>query len=112
MRPQLKFKTKVDNSTSPFVPVLSSKPNSVVPLEKVFQNYAKIDSLSRAPVSPALASHLADALGIAADVYSGQNASYPHPYLAEIEGFQHMPTQLQAVKEQLYAPIEQCPPIW
>lgn len=32
MKPQLKFKDKVDNSSTPWVPILREKPNAVKPL--------------------------------------------------------------------------------
>ncbi|XP_064459624.1 exosome complex component 10-like isoform X2 [Ornithodoros turicata] len=32
LRPQLTFKTKVDNSNTPFVPIIADKPNSIKPL--------------------------------------------------------------------------------
>lgn len=33
-RPQLQFKTKIDNSSTPFIPKLKCKPNALVPLPK------------------------------------------------------------------------------
>ncbi len=39
-KPQLKFKTKIDNSElSPFRPLLTSKPNALKPFETVFQTF-------------------------------------------------------------------------
>lgn len=32
-RPQLKFKDKIDNSNTPFIPIIKRKPNSLRPLE-------------------------------------------------------------------------------
>ena len=32
-RPQLKFKDKIDNSNTPFIPIIKSKPNALRPLE-------------------------------------------------------------------------------
>ena len=32
-RPQLKFKDKVDNSNTPFIPIIKRKPNALRPLE-------------------------------------------------------------------------------
>lgn len=32
-RPQLRFKDKIDNSNTPFIPVIKRKPNALQPLE-------------------------------------------------------------------------------
>jgi len=32
-RPQLKFKDKIDNSNTPFIPIITRKPNALRPLE-------------------------------------------------------------------------------
>lgn len=32
-RPQLRFKDKIDNSNTPFIPVIKRKPNALRPLE-------------------------------------------------------------------------------
>lgn len=32
-RPQLKFKDKIDNSNTPFIPIIKRKPNALRPLE-------------------------------------------------------------------------------
>lgn len=37
MRPQLKFRDKIDNSTDPFVPVITEKPNSIKPLSIILE---------------------------------------------------------------------------
>ena len=38
MRPQLKFKDKIDNSPAPFVPKLTKKPNALKPLPDALIN--------------------------------------------------------------------------
>ena len=38
MRPQLKFKDKIDNSSAPFVPKLITKPNALKPLPDALIN--------------------------------------------------------------------------
>lgn len=37
VRPQLRWETKVDNTNVPFVPLITYKPNALVPLEEGVQ---------------------------------------------------------------------------
>lgn len=58
VRPQLKFKDKIDNSNTPFVPKIKEKPNSIKPL------------------------------AILVEVDDNGNETYSHPYEVELEKFQ------------------------
>lgn len=79
-RPQLSFKEKVDNSNTPFVPILRDKPHSLKPL------------------------------AILPERTSDGQESYGHPYEWEIEHFEPSPTQLKApTEERLPPPLEETP---
>uniref|UniRef100_A0A224YSY7 Exosome complex component 10 homolog n=1 Tax=Rhipicephalus zambeziensis TaxID=60191 RepID=A0A224YSY7_9ACAR len=79
-RPQLSFKEKVDNSNTPFVPILRDKPHSLKPL------------------------------AILPESTSDGQESYGHPYEWEIEHFEPSPTQLKAPSEErLPPPLEETP---
>ncbi|KAH6931823.1 hypothetical protein HPB50_000888 [Hyalomma asiaticum] len=79
-RPQLNFREKVNNSNTPFVPILRDKPHSLKPLAILPERTA-----------------------------DGQE-SYGHPYEWEIEHFEPSPTQLQAPSEErIPPPLEETP---
>ncbi|KAH9376512.1 hypothetical protein HPB48_006597 [Haemaphysalis longicornis] len=74
VRPQLSFRDKVDNSNTPFVPVLKDKPHSLKPLALLPER--------------------------AAD----GSESYGHPYEWEIDHFQPSKEQLEAPTEKRWPP--------
>lgn len=79
-RPQLTFREKVDNSNTPFVPILRDKPHSLKPLALLPERTA-----------------------------DGQEC-YGHPYEWEIDHFEPSPAQLQApTEERLPPPLEETP---
>ncbi|KAL1428228.1 hypothetical protein MTO96_002629 [Rhipicephalus appendiculatus] len=79
-RPQLSFKEKVDNSNTPFVPILRDKPHSLKPL------------------------------AILPESTSDGQESFGHPYEWEIEHFEPSPTQLKAPSEErLPPPLDEAP---
>lgn len=80
VRPQINFKKKVDNSNTPFVPILQDKPHSLKPLAILPENTC-----------------------------DGEE-SYSHPYEWEIEHFEPSPSQLRAPSEErLPPPLEETP---
>ena len=71
VRPQDKFKTKPDNSSSAFVPIITSKPNALRPLDI---QLAKLPSV---------------------DGNDGGHASYAHPYAYEIANISYPASMFQ-----------------
>jgi len=82
-RPQFAFATPPDNSNEPFVPLLTSKPNAIEPLNIGFE----MDSPSN-------------------------HKSYCHPYKAEINSFEYQPHQLAHREPKRYPPIGDTEPTW
>ncbi|XP_070207378.1 exosome complex component 10-like isoform X2 [Littorina saxatilis] len=83
-RPQLSFKDKIDNSNKPFVPIITSKPHAVQPLQ---------DSLQ-------LPAH------ISLEDTESPDFVYPHPYKEEVEQWQPLPHQLERVEPQEVKPVD------
>lgn len=71
-RPQIKFKDKIDNSNSPFIPIIKDKPNSLKPL------------------------------AIMIEINDDGSESYCHPYEIEIEKFKPHEQFLQAVIAKVF----------
>lgn len=85
-KPQLKFKTPIDNSEShPFIPLLKEKPNALKPLS---------DSLRMIETEENSPSH------------------YPHPYEYEIDHQEYNPNILQIKPEIPSKPWDASEPIW
>ncbi|KAI1296934.1 Exosome component 10 [Halotydeus destructor] len=78
-RPQLRFKVKVDNSSSPFIPNIKTKPNSRKPLS------------------------------LLPEVDDGGRETYPHPYEMEIEKLEPSETFLCLVEPKAPPPVETTP---
>ncbi|KAJ3257880.1 Exosome component 10 [Boothiomyces macroporosus] len=89
LRPQLKFKDKVDNSNTPWVPIIKHKPNSKQPL--------------KAELSPEMKNHLASI---------GQQEIHLHPYDYEIRHIEFPKSLFQIKDEQMYLPMESTPFTW
>lgn len=80
-RPQLQFADKIDNSSAPFIPKITHKPNALVPLDPIIiQGQASILTKSNPP-------------------NLGSGGFYPHPYEYEIRALQFMESQLQSRPE-------------
>lgn len=85
-KPQLKFKTPIDNSEShPFIPLLKEKPNALKPLS---------DSLRMIETEENSPGH------------------YPHPYEYEIDHQEYNPNILQIKPEIPSKPWDASEPIW
>ncbi|KAL5015456.1 hypothetical protein ScPMuIL_009726 [Solemya velum] len=87
LRPQLKFKDKIDNSNRPFIPQIAFKPNAIQSLE---------DSL-RLPE------------GIDIDMLNDPEFQYPHPYRYELDHLQPAPGFLQPSEPKEALPLERTP---
>eukprot|EP00117_Sycon_ciliatum_P039137 scpid29849/ scgid28969/ Exosome component 10; Autoantigen PM/Scl 2 homolog; Polymyositis/scleroderma autoantigen 2 homolog len=96
-RPQLLFKDGVDNSSTPFVPRLTEKPNAVVPLP----NVPKV-------VTDGTASSALDMLLSSARQGAALEAGC-HPYEVELLQWEPSAELLTPVKEQLYGKLADTP---
>jgi exosome complex exonuclease RRP6 len=81
LRSQLKFKDKIDNSNTPWVPIIKSKPNAIRPLSTT--------------VSESMQSHM--------DSLSQINTGHPYEY--EIQNIVYPKNMFVHFKEILYQPI-------
>ncbi|KAL1923207.1 uncharacterized protein VTP21DRAFT_9583 [Calcarisporiella thermophila] len=87
IRPQLKFKDKIDNSAStPFIPKITYKPNAKVPLDT-----------STYPT---------------ADMSIKDMPRVPHPYEYELKHIEYPPTLFEALPEQIYTPFDESSFTW
>ncbi|XP_075696701.1 exosome complex component 10 [Rhinoderma darwinii] len=105
LRPQLKFKEKMDNSNTPFLPKIFVKPNAQKPLPEVLKN--KRDRHQRPEdldLPPALADfiHQQRMNPTEDDVFS-------HPYQYELDRFVPVESSLEKPEIQLYRPLEETP---
>jgi ribonuclease D len=129
-KPQQFFRTPVDNSERAFVPVLTAKPHSVVPLPdyagllRMRQGAASSESFSLAPTDP---SAIADTLGVARSqdiksharsmgfaaspaIVPATDVAFGHPYEEEIQRLSYSSgPMLDMVKEQLFRPLHEVP---
>eukprot|EP00058_Branchiostoma_floridae_P005020 XP_002590508.1 hypothetical protein BRAFLDRAFT_124507 [Branchiostoma floridae] len=102
-RPQLKFKDKIDNSNTPFIPIIRHKPNAHRPLPKY-------DQQKRHPEDLDVPAALADFIHRQREVHQGQPADLTaHPYQYELEHFQPTPQQLLKKQPQPSKPIDATP---
>lgn len=79
LRPQLKFKEKINNKPGPFVPKLKEKPHSLKPL------------------------------AILLELNDYGDEEYSHPYEFELERFEPDPKFFQIVKEPNYRNVDETP---
>ncbi|RMX38072.1 hypothetical protein pdam_00003117 [Pocillopora damicornis] len=105
-RPQLKFKDKIDNSNTPFIPIIKRKPNALRPLE-VDETSSSRHLPGDAQVPSAISDfvHQERVKGIS----SSSANSTAHPYQYELEVFQPPENQLMQHKEELYDELEKTP---
>ncbi|XP_071507296.1 exosome complex component 10-like [Diadema antillarum] len=94
-RPQLKFRDKVDNSNTPFIPIISHKPNALKPLSEALELEKKSTEQDGAKPSK--------------QDEETQTDLYPHPYQYELDHFEPDPTQLEPVENPSYLPLEATP---
>ncbi|XP_038076788.1 exosome component 10-like [Patiria miniata] len=103
-RPQLKFKEKIDNSNTPFVPIITSKPNALKPLHKALSSPRKSKQGGR-DVPDAVSSFIHQQR-VGAEESSDITA---HPYQYELDHFVPDPTMLLPVVAPSYKPLDTTP---
>ncbi|KAK3729819.1 hypothetical protein QZH41_016093, partial [Actinostola sp. cb2023] len=101
-RPQLNFKDKVDNTNTPFVPILKHKPNAIKPLQLYTPDSAIPEDLS-------LPTAIADFVHQQRINSNNVTNRISHPYEYELEAFEPPETQLKEEKEKLYGSLEETP---
>ncbi|XP_051895509.1 exosome component 10 [Pristis pectinata] len=102
-RPQMKFKEKVDNSNTPFVPKLFIKPNALKPLPEVLSN--RRSRLER-PEDLDVPAALADFIHQQRTQQNEQTISL-HPYQYELNHFEPAETVLVKQEPQMYKALSE-----
>ncbi|XP_012662705.1 exosome component 10 [Otolemur garnettii] len=107
VRPQLKFREKIDNSNTPFLPKIFIKPNAQKPLPQALSKERRERPQDRPEdldVPPALADfiHQQRTQKVEQDMFA-------HPYQYELDHFTPPDSVLQKPQPQLYRPIEETP---
>uniref|UniRef100_A0A2K6M865 Exosome component 10 n=1 Tax=Rhinopithecus bieti TaxID=61621 RepID=A0A2K6M865_RHIBE len=107
IRPQLKFREKIDNSNTPFLPKIFIKPNAQKPLPQALSKERRERPQDRPEdldVPPALADfiHQQRTQQVEQDMFA-------HPYQYELNHFTPPDSVFQKPQPQLYRPIEETP---
>ncbi|XP_072442824.1 exosome complex component 10 [Chiloscyllium punctatum] len=102
-RPQVKFKEKVDNSNTPFVPKLFIKPNALKPLPAVLLNR---QSRMERPEDLDVPAALADFIHQQRMQHSEQDM-LAHPYQYELNHFEPSESVLAKTEPQMYKPLSE-----
>nr|XP_020024188.1 exosome component 10 isoform X2 [Castor canadensis] len=107
IRPQLKFREKIDNSNTPFLPKIFVKPNAQKPLPQALSKERRERPQDRPEdldVPPALADfiHQQRTQQVEQDMFA-------HPYQYELDHFTPPDSVLQKPQPQLYRPVEETP---
>ncbi|XP_012578007.1 PREDICTED: exosome component 10 [Condylura cristata] len=107
IRPQLKFREKVDNSNTPFLPKIFIKPNAQKPLPQALSKERRERPQDRPEdldVPPALADfiHQQRTQQVEQDMFA-------HPYQYELDHFTPPDSVLQKPQPQLYRPVGDTP---
>ncbi|XP_023555336.1 exosome component 10 isoform X2 [Octodon degus] len=107
IRPQLKFREKIDNSNTPFLPKIFIKPNAQKPLPQVLSKERRERPQDRPEdldVPPALADfiHQQRTQQIEQDMFA-------HPYQYELDHFTPPDSVLQKPQPQFYRRVEETP---
>ncbi|XP_021574143.1 exosome component 10 [Carlito syrichta] len=107
IRPQLKFREKIDNSNTPFLPKIFIKPNAQKPLPRALSKERRDcpqDRPEDLDVPPALADfiHQQRTQQVEQDMFA-------HPYQYELDHFTAPDSVLQKPQPQLYRPVEETP---
>uniref|UniRef100_A0A8C5KME2 Exosome complex component 10 n=1 Tax=Jaculus jaculus TaxID=51337 RepID=A0A8C5KME2_JACJA len=107
IRPQLKFREKIDNSNTPFLPKIFVKPNAQKPLPQALSKERRERPQDRPEdldVPPALADfiHQQRTQQVEQDMFA-------HPYQYELDHFSPAESALQKPQPQLYRPVEETP---
>ncbi|KAL9970036.1 hypothetical protein ACROYT_G022346 [Oculina patagonica] len=104
-RPQLRFKDKIDNSNTPFIPIIKRKPNALRPLESNSSSTGSQPENLQVPTAIADLIHQERMKTLGSPVMN----SMTHPYQHELEVFEPSVNQLKPRKEQLYEEFDKTP---
>ncbi|XP_077007435.1 exosome complex component 10 [Tamandua tetradactyla] len=107
IRPQLKFREKIDNSNTPFLPKIFIKPNAQKPLPQALSKEKREcpqDRPEDLDVPPALADfiHQQRTQQVEQDMFA-------HPYQYELDHFTPPDSVLHKPQPQMYRPVEETP---
>ncbi|NXY86867.1 EXOSX protein, partial [Alcedo cyanopectus] len=105
-RPQLRFREKVDNSNTPFVPKLCIKPNALKPLPEALTKSGR--ERKERPEDLDVPAALADFIHQQRTQQTEQDM-FAHPYQYELEHFSPPDGVLQKPEVQMYRPMEETP---
>ncbi|XP_042333911.1 exosome component 10 [Sceloporus undulatus] len=106
VRPQLKFREKVDNSNTPFVPKLFVKPNALKPLPEVLSKSRR--ERKERPEDLDVPAALADFLHQQRTQQTEQEM-FAHPYQYELEHFSPPEEFLEKPQVQMFRPLAETP---
>uniref|UniRef100_A0A670JFZ1 Exosome complex component 10 n=1 Tax=Podarcis muralis TaxID=64176 RepID=A0A670JFZ1_PODMU len=106
VRPQLKFREKVDNSNTPFVPKLFVKPNALKPLPEVLSKSRR--ERKERPEDLDVPAALADFLYQQRTQQTEQDM-FAHPYQYELAHFSPPAELLEKPQVQMFRPLEETP---
>ncbi|XP_066463539.1 exosome complex component 10 isoform X1 [Eleutherodactylus coqui] len=104
-RPQLRFRQKIDNSNTPFVPKIFVKPNAQKPLPEVLQN--RRDKQQRPEdldVPPALADFIHQQR-----MKQNEEDMFLHPYQYELDHFVCLESSLEMPEIKPFLPLNDVP---
>ncbi|XP_031469308.1 exosome component 10 [Phasianus colchicus] len=105
-RPQLKFREKIDNSNTPFVPKLFIKPNALKPLPEALTKSGR--ERKERPEDLDVPAALADFIHQQRTQQTEQDM-FAHPYQYELEHFSPPDEVLKKPEPQMYKPIKETP---
>ncbi|KFO77266.1 Exosome component 10, partial [Cuculus canorus] len=105
-RPQLKFREKIDNSNTPFVPKLFIKPNALKPLPEALTKSGR--ERKERPEDLDVPAALADFIHQQRTQQNEQDM-FAHPYQYELEHFSPPDGVLKKPEPQMYRPIKETP---
>ncbi|XP_005994065.1 exosome component 10 isoform X1 [Latimeria chalumnae] len=102
-RPQIKFREKIDNSNTPFVPKIFIKPNALKPLPQVLRNRRAWEERPEdLDVPPALADFIHQQR-----TQQNEQDMLAHPYQYELDHFVPAETLLKKPEPQMYKPLSE-----
>ncbi|XP_053307791.1 exosome component 10 [Spea bombifrons] len=101
LRPQLKFKEKIDNSNTPFVPKLFVKPNAQRPLPDALKNRRERQRPEDLDVPAALADFIHQQR-----MQQSEEDMFCHPYKYELDHFEPMESLLEKPEMKPFLPMQ------
>ncbi|KAJ7306355.1 hypothetical protein JRQ81_009699 [Phrynocephalus forsythii] len=106
LRPQLRFREKVDNSNTPFVPKLFVKPNALKPLPEALSKSRR--ERKERPEDLDVPPALADLIHQQRTQQTDQDV-FAHPYQYELEHFSPPAELLEKPQVQMFRPLAETP---